>query len=493
MSGRVVVAGLFHETNTFLAELTDAPQFSIRRGAELLQSEGDSSPLSAALQMAAQYAWDVVPVIDVRAMPSGLAADSAVDEFWGALSTVLSSEPYGAIDGIYLVLHGAMVSQSLLDVEGEMLRRIRELPGMDTIPICGVLDLHANATAAMAAYSTAMVAYRENPHTDAAEAAVRGAALLERIMRTRERPVTLWARAPIVWPPTGVATADEPMRALEARARAIEASCPDVLAVNVFAGFPFADTPDTGVSFTAATVGDVETASRFLDELVELAWTMRAVGNRLDMPVEEALRRVRSSGSGPNLLVEPADNIGGGSPGDTTGLLRCLIEADVRNAAVILNDPQTVAGLGSTRIGATVRAALGGKSGVPGAIPVELDVTLVSRGDGEFEIEDPHSHLASISGSFIDMGQCAVVRHRGILILLTSRKTPPFDLGQWRSQGIEPERLRIIGVKAAVAHRQAYDPIAKTSYSVATPGPCASDLRTLPFKHIRRPVYPLDD
>jgi microcystin degradation protein MlrC len=93
----------------------------------------------------------------------------------------------------------------------------------------------------------------------------------------------------------------------------------------------------------------------------------------------------------------------------------------------------------------------------------------------------------------IDMGPCAVVRHDGARILLTSRKTPPFDLGQWRSQGIEPESLSVIGVKAAVAHRRAYDKIARYSYTVAIPGPCSSDLRTFPWKHIRRPVFPLDD
>jgi microcystin degradation protein MlrC len=106
-------------------------------------------------------------------------------------------------------------------------------------------------------------------------------------------------------------------------------------------------------------------------------------------------------------------------------------------------------------------------------------------------------------GTHIDMGPSAVVRHSGsgsagsgpsgIRILLTTRKTPPFDLGQLRSQGIMPEKLFVIGVKAAVAHRRAYDPITQASYTVETPGPCSSDLRTFPYRHIRRPIFPLDD
>jgi len=88
---------------------------------------------------------------------------------------------------------------------------------------------------------------------------------------------------------------------------------------------------------------------------------------------------------------------------------------------------------------------------------LKLEVEFISRSDGRFNLEDPHSHLASMCGSQFDMGPCAVVRHGGVQILLTSWKTPPFDLGQWRSQGIEPERLAVIGVKAAVAHRRVYD------------------------------------
>ncbi len=90
------------------------------------------------------------------------------------------------------------------------------------------------------------------------------------------------------------------------------------------------------------------------------------------------------------------------------------------------------------------------------------------------------------------MGPCAVVRTAGVTVLLTSHKTPPFDLRQFRSQGIDPENFKWIGIKAAVGHRQAYDPISVSSYYVDTPGPCSSNLALLPYRHLRRPVYPLD-
>jgi microcystin degradation protein MlrC len=125
--------------------------------------------------------------------------------------------------------------------------------------------------------------------------------------------------------------------------------------------------------------------------------------------------------------------------------------------------------------------------------PLDLKVKLLSRSSGHFELEDKQSHLASMCGDFFEMGPCAVVQHGGVKILLTTNKTAPFDLGQWRSQGINPEKLNVIVVKAAVAHRAAYDPITARSFTVDSPGPCSSDLSQLPYRRVRRPIYPLDD
>jgi microcystin degradation protein MlrC len=192
------------------------------------------------------------------------------------------------------------------------------------------------------------------------------------------------------------------------------------------------------------------------------------------------------------LLIEPADNIGGGAPGDGTAILRALLRHRADNAAVIINDAGAVRMLADVPIGGSAVLPVGGKEGLLDAGPVVLAITLVSRSDGRFVLEDRHSHLAAMQGVNIEMGPCAVVQAGGVTVLITSRKTPPFDLGQLRSQGIEPKSLSIIGVKAAVAHRRAYDPIAAASYWVRTPGPCASDLRSLPYRHVRRPMFPLD-
>jgi microcystin degradation protein MlrC len=164
----------------------------------------------------------------------------------------------------------------------------------------------------------------------------------------------------------------------------------------------------------------------------------------------------------------------------------------VARSLVILNDPVAVAALATVKLGESRRIAVGGRGSRLDAGPVELQATVVSRSDGKFTLEDKQSHLASMNGVHIDMGPCAVIRSEGITILLTSRKTAPFDLGQLRSQGIEPREFAVIGVKAAVAHKRAYDPITGASYYVDTPGPCTGNLATLPWQQLKRPIYPLD-
>ena len=495
MSKRVLVAGLFHETHTFLESCIPLSNFQQRLGEEIFEARGDGSPLAGFLKVADESDWAVTPIIDLRATPGGVVDDEVFDHFWLNFESVggpLLAQ--GEVDGIYLVLHGAMVTRSLPDVEGEVISRIRQLPGADSVPICGILDLHGNISERTIEQTQGFIAYRNNPHTDACETAERAARLLDRILTTNQQPVSVWAQPPIMWPPTGTGTADDPMRTLETMAREVEATNEHIAAVNVMGGFSFADTPDTGVSFAAVTFGDAKTARQELQRLVDWAIEHRAEGNKVDRPLADWRDEIRAdveAGRTPVIVVEPADNIGGGAPGDTTELLHLLLDEQFTNSACVINDPVSVSQLATHSVGDSVKMNIGARDSSSFCQSVEMEVEVVSVSDGKFDLEDSNSHLASMYGMHIDMGPSAVVRNGEVSVLLTSRKTPPFDLGQLRSQGIIPEDCSVIGVKAAVAHRRAYDSITGTTYTVGTAGPCSSDVTTFPWQHVRRPIYPL--
>jgi microcystin degradation protein MlrC len=490
MKKRVLIAGLFHETHTFLDGTTSLSDFQILRGEEMLRCEGDSSPLGGVLACADEFGWEVLPTVDYRAQPSAIVEDEVIETFVSDLVNYSRRDLENGVDAIYLVLHGAMTSKSLQDVEGEVLQQLRSLPGLADVPLFGVFDLHANFTPRMAAFSHCLVSYRKNPHTDGREAACIAAQHLQKALTTGILPKQQCLVTPLMWPPTGTATANDPMLTLESMAREMEKRL-GVESVSVVAGFSFADTEHTGVSFVASGSDEAQ-ISRCLQELADKAHELRELGNVVDPPLAEVMSRLPSFTSGLTVLVEPSDNIGGGASGDGTGLLRALIEHEVVNSAICIADPVSSEKARVAGIGARVTLSIGGKGSRLDAGPVDLEVEVISLSDGRFELEDKQSHLASMCGDRFDMGPCAVVRYSGITILLTGIKTPPFDLGQWRSQGIEPTTLSVIAVKAAVAHRRAYDPIAARMFWVDTPGPCSSNLKMLPYKHIRRPIYPLD-
>lgn len=488
---KIFLAGIFHETHSFTDDVTGIDRFTIHRGQALLARIGDGSQVDGFLTTAKHQGWEVVPAATYLCGASGMVDHAVFETFWDEIKPLLVRAIADGLDGIFLSLHGAMVTTELEDPDGELLARIRAVPGAQALPIFGVYDLHATLTQTMGELSDGLVCYRQCPHDDTYESAVRATELLARCLKSGVRPRQHVLVTPIVWPPTGTGTRDGPMAALEEAARRMEREIPGVLAVNVVGGYAFADVRDAGLAFGIITEGDDASAQAALQELADMAWRERAGGIPHEHDLDEVLCNFKPDPRGPVQLVEPADNIGGGAPGDCTDVMRALLKHDVPGAGVVIADAKAVRALERVPVGGHATIAIGGRGSRLDLGPVTLEVELVSRSDGRFELEDPKSQIV-VLGKKIDMGASAVVRHRGLTVLLTSKRLAPMDLGQWRSQGIDPEKFNVIGVKAAVGHRRAYDPIAAASFTVKTRGPCASDLRQLPYRRIRRPVYPLD-
>ncbi|WDR02606.1 MlrC C-terminal domain-containing protein [Devosia algicola] len=276
------------------------------------------------------------------------------------------------------------------------------------------------------------------------------------------------------------------MAAALAEARAIEAADPEILCINVMGGYAYADIADCGFSLNCCTRGDPVKAKAYLERILTTteSWLTEAY------PVEKSLDIVLADidanppADGPILLIEAADNIGGGTPGDATGILAPLLASGRRNIVAIINDPEAVALCDKARQGDDIELSIGAKVDTHHGEPLVFSGVIERLSNGAFELENRQSHLASMMGTHIEMGPCAVLRNQQAIVLLTSRKTPPMDLGQLHSQGIEVEKARYVIVKAAVSHRDAYDPIAVRSYNVDSPGLCTSNLKRLPFEKL---------
>ncbi len=314
---------------------------------------------------------------------------------------------------------------------------------------------------------------------------MRAARIFDEVMQD---PGLRQVHRPTQWilPPTGVGSADDPMKAVLAAARAIEARDQDIVNINVMAGYSYADVPDCGFSLSVATRGEANVAAKHLDELAGVLEQHIAKGYPTDAALAAVLEKVDAlpPGKGPVLLVEPADNIGGGTPGDATDLLAPLLATGRKGIVAVIADPKAVAECAGAGLGAAVSLTIGAKTDSHHGKPLPFAGRVRHLSDGKFELENKKSHLASMLGSHADMGPCAVVENAQAIVLLTSRKMPPMDLGQLHSQGVRPEDANYVVVKAAVSHRDAYNTIMRASFNVDSAGLCTSNLRRLPYKKI---------
>lgn len=283
-------------------------------------------------------------------------------------------------------------------------------------------------------------------------------------------PQVVCLKPPVLYSPKGTSTSAEPMLTLERMARRLEATHPELQEVCVLPGFAYADVACAGVTVYTTTTGKPGRAEELLRPLVEFALEQAGAGNPLDPPPAEVMPQVLALPQGPIGLIEPSDNIGGGTPGDGTGILQALIQHGVLNSAVVINDPQAAAACHTANPGDRLSLPIGGKVDHFHGPTLKLPVELLRRTDGKFYLENENSHLASLVGRNVGMSPSALVRHQGVCILLTTHKTPPMDLGQLRSQGLVLEELYLIGIKAAIAHKAAYNPILRASFYADTPG-----------------------
>ncbi len=485
---RVAIAELSHETNVFSSVPTDLAAFErsgIYRGTEVIEARrGTATTIAGFLDAAERHGFAALPILAVWATPSGMVTREAFEELVGEL--VAGLERAAPLDGVLLSLHGAMVAEHALDADGEILRRVRAVVGPD-IPIVAVLDLHANISAAMAELADMLIGYDTYPHVDQRDRGLEAGELLVRRIRCEIRPAKALVKPPMLPTSQNMTTDRDPMRTLIARAHELEAM-PGVLNVTVAGGFPPADVPEAGLSVLVTTDGDPALAQALAEELGQLAWELRDGFLGGVSSWEEAARAIRETRSGPLVLVDIADNPWTGGPGDSAELLRFLLGLGIRCAALaLIRDPEAVAACIAAGIGQTVELELGGKTdrlhGPP--LPVQGYVRLLS--DGRYVNRGPMH-----AGVTVDLGRSVVLVCDGVEVLVTERAESPIDLNVFRSHGIEPSERRVIALKGKGHFRAAFEPIAERVVLVEGPGITGSDLTRLPFRHIRRPIWPLD-
>ncbi len=489
---RVVIGGILHETHTFMEQGTTLADFatqSLHFGEDIITSmQGSRTGIGGMVDSAIEYNWQLLPALYAAAMPAGVVTAAAYRELLSELRDRLAQRR--PLDGVLLALHGAMVAEGELDAEADIVAQARAIVG-GAVPIVVLLDMHGNISPRLVELTDVLIAYNTNPHIDAYARGVEAAEIMARLLRRELQPTSAYARPALLLPAQSTATESSPLSLVHARAAEIKAD-ERVISIAVMAGFAYADTAYTGPSIIVTTDGQSELAQDYATELSDLLYRHRESALPVFISPSDAVAEAKKSGSGPVMLVDSADNIGGGTTGDGADALAAMLADDVREGTIVLADPDAVAICWRAGSAAEVTLAVGGKVDDWHGRPITVTGTVLALSDGVFECELADNHFASLYGNTIHMGRCAWLRVAGVNILLTERKTPPMDLAQLRHIGIIPEAQQMIVVKSAVAYRAAYMPIAAAIIEMDTAGLCSANLSRFPYRHLKRPVYPLD-
>lgn len=472
---RVAVAGFQHETNTFAPFPTTYEMFERRggwpeltRGSDLkARFTGLNIPLSGFM---AACAHDMIPILWAGAEPGGYVEAEAFDRITGEIvEGVRAARP----DAVYLDLHGAMVTEAHDDAEAEILRRVRAVTGPD-VPIAVSLDLHGNLSRAFFDLATVVTVYRTYPHLDMAGTGARAADLLDAAL---SGPLfKAFRHGSYLIPITAQGTHFEP-------ARSLYAALPnaDALSVDMAMGFPPVDAPDVGPAiFAYAQTQDAADAAA--DNVADaLAAAENAFDDRLLTAPEAVARAVRGPAK-PVVIADVQDNPGAGGTGDTTGLIRALLDAKVPDAVVsMLQDPTSAAAAHAAGQGARLRIALGG-SFQQFSHPLEVDVTVTALSDGKFRFTGP-----MFGGSDADLGPVArlQIEGAGVTVVVGSQRAQNADQEMFRCVGIEPAHHQIVVVKSAMHFMADYSQITSEILFAEAPGANPCNLSSIPYSKLR--------
>lgn len=484
---RLALIHIVQETNDFNpvpTTLADFGAFGIYEGAEIVRHFGEIGQIGGHFAAIRESGLKVetVPIIRAWSVAGGRITREAFDFFQDKIRSGL--EAGGPVDGLVLHLHGACAADGIDDVEGEQAELCRTILGRD-VPIMLGLDHHANVTQKIMANCTAIVGHRTQPH-DVFDTGKVGTEVLLRILKEKLNPVMAWRKIPLLSHQEQFLTAKGPMKIWFDRARALEAD-KRVLQASNYPMQPWLDVAEGGWSTIVVTDGDQALAEKLADELADLAWSLRDDFQlREAVSVDDAVRKGDAAERGIVVLSDTGDTVFGGSAGDSNLILEAVLRLGIESRVLIpLISPDAVKTLVAAGEGAEVTLPLGGDAATAFFTPLEVTGTVRRIGGGPVPLDYNHQ-------PDVDMGRVVVFDVGPATLLISELRGVAGNVpGVYEAFGVDPKDYKMAVLKTA-SNFQYFAPLTSQVIRADTRGPGQSDVFTLPWKRIPRPVYPLE-
>ena len=505
MSGpRIALLGFSIECNRF-APITHENDFTARTllgGEAMLANARAPAPMMLGempgfvADMDTAGPWRPVPGLLAMAEPNGPVSQEFFDRMMAQWEADLRAA--GPLDGVYCVLHGAGLTVNDHDPEGTLLAMIRRVVG-EAVPVVATYDLHANVSAANVDLVNAYIGYRTNPHLDMRERGAEAAQVLRRLM-SGTRTYLARVRLPIV-PPTVTQLTGKDAHARPygelidlGQQRMHEAPYAGrVLNVSVMGGFAYADTPFNGLS-VIVTALDQDAADSLTREIAVAGWARRdrfrpsltslAEATALAKGTEDKSRHAL-------IFADVADNPGGGGRGNTMGILQAFLAAGVRDGLVgVIHDPALAAEAHLLDRGAAFTACFNREGGDAFSKPFAADAVVVGLRD-----QPVRGRRGIYANNTLDLGLCAALRIGGLTVIVISNRVQCADPVFFEMFGLDIAAARVVVVKSRGHFRGGFDEFFRHEdvIEVDAPGLTSPVLSRFAWRHMPRPVLPIDD
>ena len=494
---RIAILGFNLETNRF-APVCGEREFRDRglfRGEEITADARRPAPVINSgicgffKAMDARGNWEPAPIVFAAAHPNGPAEETF---FNGLLESIRAGlEEAGALDGVYICEHGAGLAEGNDDPDGEIFALVRGVVGPE-VPVIATLDLHANVSERMVSEPDMLISYITNPHVDAFERGEEAArCMIEMFGGVKPKMASI--RIPLVAPSVTLLTAEghpygDLIRMGQSRLG------PDIMNVSITAGFAFSDTDRNGMTVTVTAREDRAKADALARELAITGWADRERYRTRMTGLEECARMALEAGrdaSAPNLLFcDPADNPGGGGRGNTTYILKAFHEAGVENCLFgVFSDAALAEAAAAAGEGATFAAKFNSAETNAFSLPFEAEVTVEKLTDGEFE-----GKHGMAKGRTVQLGRSCLLSLGGIRIAVISIRQQCLSNDYFRHFGVDAAEARSTVVKSRGHFRAGFQHLFPPERIIEAdvPGLTSPNLSNFPWKHMPRPVYPMD-
>ena len=481
---RIAVAYIGQESDTFNpapSTMQSFEAFGIHVG-EQLNELGGVGPVNGFLEAVRNSSLDidVVPLIKAFAVAGGRITDDTCAALTSELTGRLSAA--GHLDGFAFLMHGACAAASEDDVEGHMLAAAREVVG-DSLPIVVGVDHHANITERMVSLSTAIIGHRTQPH-DPYETGQLTGELLLRTVAGEVRPVMGWRKLRLLSHQEQYLSSRGPMKIWFDRARELEAS-ELILSVSPFPMQPWLDVEEGGWSVVVVTDNDADLADAAAEEMAELAWSMREqfqVRTSVE-PAEAVAKAVAHDGL--VILSDTGDSVFGGAGGDSNVLLTEILRAGGPKTIMPMVDPAAARTLVAAGAGAEVDVDLGGA--VTGWYEPRRMRVMVRNVEPDLVLHPPN-----YANDQARHGATVVVDAGPVTVVVSELPGVAGNLpALYEHFGIDACKYSAVVLKTA-SNFQYFADLTRDVIRVNTPGPTQSDVASLPWERVPRPIYPLD-